>query len=101
MRAAARAKSKLGVLRGFAGPPPPPVFAWREFADQIPSGAGGALKQPQRMYPGAMPHRAAFQTGSLTPLATARLANPRNLRDNNNLPSLSGRQQGKDSVQLC
>ena len=30
-----------------------------------------------------------------------RLANPRNLRDNNNLPSLSGRQSGKDSVQLC
>jgi len=32
---------------------------------------------------------------------TARLANPRNLRDNNNLPSMSGRQSGKDSVQLC
>jgi hypothetical protein len=32
---------------------------------------------------------------------TERLANPRNLRDNNNLPSMSGRQSGKDSVQLC
>ena len=30
-----------------------------------------------------------------------RLANPCNLRDNNNLPSISGRQSGKDSVQLC
>jgi len=100
MRAAARAKSKLGVLRGFAGPRHPRFSRGGNLQTKSQAEPGERRRIPENV---SWCHaaRAAFQTGSLTPLATARLANPRNLRDNNNLPSLSGRQSGKDSVQLC